>query len=134
MNVKSFNVEQQAVLNTISKMVDAFEKKDIDGVLAAYEPNAIVMFEPQKPVTGHDALRQAFSAFVTFNPQYTFGEHEVYIAGNIATHITPWKMKGEAPDGTVIQQKGLSVAILRKQANGNWLMIQDNPHGQFVLN
>ncbi|WP_291131631.1 YybH family protein [Flavobacterium sp. UBA7682] len=129
----NFNDEQKKVFNTIEKMVTAFQNKDIDGVLATYEDNAIVMFEPLKPVQGKEALRAFFTQFVGMNPQYTFSSHEIYISGNIATHIAPWKMVGQLPDGTKIEQSGLSVAILRKQADGNWLMIQDNPHGQFLL-
>jgi ketosteroid isomerase-like protein len=130
----NFNTEQKKVFSTIEKMVRAFQNKDIEGVLATYEPDAIVMFEPQQAVAGHDALKLAFTQFVGINPQYTFGGHEIYISGNIATHVAPWTMKGLLPDGTKIEQSGLSIAVLRKQADGQWLMIQDNPHGQFLLN
>ncbi len=129
-----FKEEQQAAFNTIERMVNAFENKDIDGILEAYEPQAVVMFEPQTPVIGHEALGQAFTEFVKMNPKYTFSGHEVYVSGNIATHIAPWSMTGTLPDGTKIEQNGLSVAVLRKQPDGTWLMIQDNPHGQFLLN
>lgn len=129
----NFNDEQKKVFSTIEKMVNSFQNKDIEGVLATYEDNAIVMFEPQKPVQGKETLRSFFTQFVGMNPQYTFSGHEIYISGDIATHIAPWKMVGQLPDGTKIEQNGLSVAVLRKQADGNWLMIQDNPHGQFLL-
>lgn len=130
----NFNPEQKKVFSTIQRMVAAFEKKDIEGVLATYEPDAIVMFEPQKPVHGRETLRATFTQFVGMNPKYTFGGHEIFISGNIATHVAPWSMIGQLPDGTKIEQSGLSVAVLRKQADGTWLMIQDNPHGQFLLN
>ncbi len=129
----SFNEEQKAVYSTIERMVNAFEHKDIKGVLDTYEKNAIVMFEPGKPISGHENLRQAFTEFVKFDPEYTFKGHEVFIADDIATHIAPWNMVGTLPDGNRIEQNGLSVAILRKQPDGSWLMIQDNPHGQFLL-
>lgn len=129
-----FNAEQQEVYDVIIKMTNAFEQKDIDGVLATYEEGAIVLFEPQKPVTGKQNLRMAFTQFVTMNPVFTYSGHEVYISGDIATHIAPWKMKGILPDGTKIEQSGLSIAVLRKQADGRWLMIQDNPNGQYLMN
>lgn len=129
----SFSAEQKKVYNVIVKMTNAFIKKDIDGVLATYEDGAIVMFEPQKPVTGKDNLRRAFMQFVTMNPIFTYSGHEVYISGDIAMHIAPWKMLGQLPDGTEVEQSGLSVAVLRKQANGSWLMIQDNPNAQYLL-
>lgn len=130
----NFNQEQQKVYDVIVKMTAAFVKKDINGVLATYEDGAIVMFEPQKPVTGKDNLRIAFTQFVTMNPVFTYSGHEVYISGDIATHIAPWKMVGHLPDGMKIEQSGLSIAVLRKQADGNWLMIQDNPNGHFLMN
>jgi ketosteroid isomerase-like protein len=130
---KNFNAEQKKLYNVIVNMTDAFVKKDIDGVLATYEDGAIVMFEPQKPVTGKDNLRMAFTQFVAMNPIFTYSGHEVYISGDIATHIAPWKMVGHLPDGTKVEQSGLSIAVLRKQANGTWLMIQDNPNGQFLM-
>lgn len=130
----NFNAEQKKVYNVIVNMTNAFEKKDIEGVLATYEDGAIVLFEPQKPVTGKDNLRMAFTQFVTMNPIFAYSGHEVYISGDIATHIAPWKMVGHLPDGTKVEQSGLSIAVLRKQANGTWLMIQDNPNGQFLMN
>ncbi len=129
----SFNKEQKQVFSTIGKMVAALEKKNIDGVLSCYEAGAIVMFEPQKPVTGKEVLKAVFSQFVGMNPKFTFSGHEIYVSGDIATHISPWKMKGQLPDGTSVEQSGLSIAVLRKQTSGNWLMIQDNPHGQFLI-
>ena len=114
-------------------MVSAFQNKDIESVLTAYEDGAIVMFEPQKPVQGKETLKAVFMQFVGMNPQYTFSGHEIYISGDIATHIAPWKMVGQIPNGSKIEQSGLSIAVLRKQADGNWLMLQDNPHGQFLL-
>ncbi|CAM1374215.1 YybH family protein [Tenacibaculum xiamenense] len=131
--VANFNEDQKKVYSTISKMVSAFQNKNIDGILSTYEENAVVMFEPQKPIQGKENLRKAFSQFVMFNPTYKFGGHEIYISGNIAKHISPWSMVGNLPDGTEIKESGLSIAILRKQADGNWLMIQDNPHGQYLL-
>jgi ketosteroid isomerase-like protein len=134
MNMNNFNEEQKEVFSTIETMVAAFQGKEIDGVLSTYEKNAVVMFEPQQPVAGKEMLRKAFSELVGFNPQYTFSGHEIYISGDIATHIAPWTMTGELPDGTRIKQSGLSVAVLRKQNDGSWLIIQDNPHGQILLN
>lgn len=130
----TFNQEQKNVFSTIEKMVSAFQEQDIDGVLATYEDNAIVMFEPQTPVSGQEMLRKAFTEFAALRPQYTFSGHEVYIAGNIATHLASWTMTGHLPDGSKIEQSGLSVAVLRKQPDGTWLMIQDNPHGQILMN
>ena len=130
----NLNQEQKKVLSVITEMTKAFENKDMDKVLEAYEPNAIVMFQPEVAVSGKENLRQGFIQFASVNPKFTYSGHEVFISGNIATHISPWHMEGVLPDGSKLEQNGLSIAILRKQEDGSWLMIQDNPHGSFLLN
>ena len=133
MENKNWTQEQQEVLNTIEKMTDAFHHKNVEEVLSCYESNAVVVFEPESPISDRNTLKEMFQAAFTLSPTFTYSGHEVFINGNIATHFSPWTMTGKAPDGTEIRQSGLSVAVLRKQANGNWLMIFDNPHGQYLM-
>ena len=59
--------------------------------------------------------------------------HEVIVNGDIAIHIAPWSMTGRTPDGQDLAQSGLSVAVMRRQADGSWRMVIDNPHGGRLL-
>lgn len=131
---KKMTEEQKDVLNTIKKMTKAFQNKDIDAVMASYEPKAVVVFEPESPISNENVLKEMFTQGTMINPIFTYSGHEVFISGDIATHIAPWEMTGKTPDGTEIKQSGLSIAVLRKQADGEWLMILDNPHGNFLMN
>ncbi len=133
METKNFSSEQNDVMNAILDMTSAFHKKDINGVLASYEPQAVIVFAPEKPVSDSAAIREGFSGFFAVNPVFKYSAHEVFINGNLAIHFAPWVMNGEAPDGKGIQQSGLSVAVLRRQPNGKWLMVFDNPFGQHLL-
>lgn len=133
MENKDFNAEQKAVMNAILEMTAAFHKKDINGVMASYEPQAVIVFEPEKPVSNPTEVREGFSRFFAVSPIFEYSGHEVFINGNLAMHFAPWVMTGKAPDGTEITQSGLSVAVLRKQPNGKWLMVFDNPFGQHLL-
>jgi uncharacterized protein (TIGR02246 family) len=133
MEQKKVYNDQEAVLNAILGMTESFHRKDIDGVLASYESNAVIAFEPGKPVSGSDVLRKGFDGFFALNPKFTYSAHEVFVNGNLAIHIAPWKMIGRTPDGKEVQQQGLSVAVLRKQSDGKWLMVFDNPFGQHLM-
>jgi uncharacterized protein (TIGR02246 family) len=133
MEKRTFTAEQNEVMQVILDMTESFHKKDINGVLASYEPNAVIVFEPEKPASGTDAIKQGFMGFFAVNPKFEYSGHEVFINGNLAMHFAPWTMTGKAPDGTIIQQSGLSVVVLRKQQNGKWLMVFDNPFGQHLM-
>ena len=115
-------------------MTSAFHKGDIDGIMQTYEPGAVVVGEPGAPVTGAPALRAMFAGFIAARARFTFQGHEVIQAKDIAVHITPWRMAGVAPDGTPLTASGLSVAVLRRQSDGRWLMVLDNPFGDAILN
>ena len=125
--------DEKNILKVITDMTEAFHNDDIEGVMACYEDGAMVVFEPGQPVSGSVTLREAFEGAFTIKPKFTYSGHEVFVVGDIATHFAPWTMLGTAPDGSKIEQAGLSVAILRKQKDGTWLMIFDNPHGQHLM-
>lgn len=131
---KTMNQEESKVLETIEAMTSAFQEKDIKGVLTAYEDGAAVMFEPGTKISDPAALREMFEGAFQLNPKFSYPKgHEVYISNNIALHIAPWVMEGKAPDGANIKQSGLSIAVLRKQEDGRWLLVLDNPHGQLPI-
>ena len=132
-DAQAMNAEQTKVLNTITSMGNSYNARDIDAVMTAYEESAVVLFEPGKPLSGMVNVKAAFEASFVINPRFEFGKHEVSIAGNIALHLTPWAMTGKTPDGHHISQNGLSIAVLRKQADGKWLMVIDNPHGKTLF-
>lgn len=128
----TLNETQKEVMNAVMTMTSAFHKGDIKGIMASYETEATVVFEPELTISNRAAIRSAFEQAFQIKPIFTYGGHEVFVNGDIAIHLAPWKMTGTAPDGSVINQKGLSIAVLRKQKDGKWLMVFDNPHGQFL--
>ncbi|MEH6348026.1 MAG: DUF4440 domain-containing protein [Bermanella sp.] len=135
---KENNTEMTAsnqVLQAIQTMTHAFQQKNITGVLNSYEEGAAVLFEPGQAISDPATIKQMFEGAFQINPIFDYPNgHEVYMSNDIALHIAPWVMTGQAPDGTTIEQSGLSVAVLRKQTDGQWLMVLDNPHGQVLLN
>ena len=126
--------QKEQILSTINQMVDAFHKGDMVGILKTYESGAVVVGEPGKPVSGKSALETMFAGFIAAGARFTFLGHEVIQAGDLAVHFTPWRMTATGPDGTPISGGGLSVAVLRRQPDGKWLMVIDDPYGDSVMN
>jgi uncharacterized protein (TIGR02246 family) len=114
-------------------MTSAFHQGDISAILGAYEAGAVVVGEPGKPVQGEAALREMFAGYIAVKPQFVYSGHEVIVAGDLALHLAPWRMTGMAPDGSAIQQRGLSVAVLRRQPDDSWLMVIDQPFGDALV-
>jgi ketosteroid isomerase-like protein len=69
-----------------------------------------------------------FADFVAAGVEFTYGAHEVVVAGDLGLLLMQWRAPG--PEG---EQTALSVAVLRRQPNGSWRMVIDHPFGDGVL-
>lgn len=125
--------QDQNVLDRISTMTTDFQNKEIEKVFQSYEAQATIVFEPGAPVSNRDAQVEIFTGMAAINPVFVYSGHEVIVNGDTALHIAPWSMTATTPDGQEISQSGLSVAVLKKQSDGEWLMVIDNPHGQRLM-
>ena len=130
---RKMNNEELKVLSTIKNMTAAFESGNIDGVLETYEKNAKVIFQPDMHISSKKQLQEVFQEAAGMKPEFEYFGHEVFIADDMAIHIAPWEMTVNAPDGTKTEQDGLSIAVLRHQDNGEWLMVLDNPNGDNLI-
>ncbi len=131
----TMNKEENNVVGSVEAMTSAFSSRDIGRVLASYENNAVVIPEPGVKLDNVADIKTMFEGAFQIKPEFSYPNgHEVYVSNGLALHIAPWEMEGVAPDGTIIKSSGLSVAVLRKQSNGSWLLVIDNPHGQTLLN
>lgn len=120
-------------ISTVLTMTEAFQKRDVPAVLRTYEHGAVVVAESGQPLQGETALREMFAGFMALAPRFSYGGHDVIEAGDIALHIAPWQMEGVTPDGQPVQAQGLSLAVLRRQVDGRWLMVIDQPYGDRLL-
>ena len=126
-------MDHSQIQTTIAINNAAVAAGDMEGILATYEPNAVLMGQTGMPAAGTAALREAFKQFLFLNPKITIVSQDLIQAGAIALHTYTWKMSGIAPDGNPVEQSGFSVVVLRKQADGRWLMVIDNPFGDSIL-
>lgn len=106
-------------------------ERDVDGLLALYEPDAA--FQTQAGVVcGHDAIRAALTELVTLEPTITGEIQKVLEADGTALLINRWVLDGTAPDGSAVQLRGASADVMRRQPDGSWRVLVDDPWGAAV--
>jgi len=50
-------------------------------------------------------------------------------AGDIALTTSKWVLEGTGPDGKPMKMEGQSAEVARRQPDGTWLFVIDNPYG-----
>ena len=101
---------------------------DIQAALALYEPNASFVAEPEKVVTGTEAIREVLSGFIAMRPTITIDVKAVE-SGDLALLYGTWSLTATGPDGNSINDTGQSREVARRQPNGDWLFVIDDPNG-----
>jgi uncharacterized protein (TIGR02246 family) len=106
---------------------------NIDAILTTYDANAAMVAQPGLTVAGTAALREVFKQFTAINPKITVVKQDLVQSGDTALHTYTWTLSGKTPDGHPIEQSGYSLIVLRKQKDGKWLIVIDNPFGDALL-
>ncbi|PKB71209.1 MAG: hypothetical protein BZY87_06645 [SAR202 cluster bacterium Io17-Chloro-G6] len=114
---------------TAQLLADALKAGDLEAAVALYEADAIFIPDLGQSVTGAAAIREAFAGFVAAKPILTIETVVSAISGDIALIQNNWTMKTTEADGSPVEGTGQSVEALRRQADGTWKFVIDNPWG-----
>lgn len=89
---------------------------DVDGLVALYEPDAVVAFPPGSLQTGHAEIRKMYEQFVAAVPELSPGkQHPPLVSGDLAMTVAT-QTNGD-----------LTVEVARRQPDGSWLWVLDQP-------
>jgi uncharacterized protein (TIGR02246 family) len=100
---------------------------DVEGAMSLYEADAVFASQPGRSVTGHVAIREALEGFVALQPRMTGTIAQVLEAGDTALVTNRWSLEGTGPDGEPVRMCGTSSDIVRRQPDGRWLVLVDDP-------
>jgi uncharacterized protein (TIGR02246 family) len=107
----------------------ALNSGDLDALVALYEPQACINPEPGQVATGTQAIREALSGFLAMNPKLTLEVKNLNQTSDIALTTGNWHLTGTGPDGSPVDMRGQSVEVSRRQPDGTWRFVIDNPFG-----
>jgi ketosteroid isomerase-like protein len=105
-----------------------FADGDLNGLMSLYEEGAVFP-TARGTSTGHDEIRATLQAYLDSGAKLTFGDSLVFSAGDLALIHTPWTM--QMPNGST--PAGATAEVVRRQSDGTWKYIIDNPDGAALL-
>lgn len=120
-------------LTVIAQLVTAMNARDLETAMTLFEPGASFVMKPGVVVSGTAGIRQALNEFMALKPTLTIEAQQIVQAGDVAQYYARWSMKGIDPTGTAVHLGGRSSSILRRQSDGRWLFLVDNPWGTEIL-
>jgi uncharacterized protein (TIGR02246 family) len=119
--------------STVARLAEAINRGDLDGAVALYEKDAVMVVQPGQLARGAAELRNALAGFIALKPTLRMEAERVLEAGDLALYLGRWSLRGTDPSGRPVAMSGESSDILRRQNDGRWLIALDNPWGAQIL-
>lgn len=103
---------------------DGYNRRDVDALLALYEPDGAVVEIDGTVSLGTEAIRDHLQRLVELGGTMTSNNLTAVIAGEIALVTAAW----EIVDSVVAPSlEGRSTEVLRRRADGTWAYVIDQP-------
>ncbi|MEO6360966.1 MAG: nuclear transport factor 2 family protein [Sphingomicrobium sp.] len=119
--------DTEAVTKIASDLIAAIEARDVAKIKAYYAPDAVMILPDRAPLRGAEVIGADYEKFAT-DPAGKFdatdeatvvGADMAYSHGNYTVTYTNLQTKAVENDN------GYYVIVYKKQADGNWKVVQD---------
>ena len=116
----------EQVLQTI---VTGINSGDLDGLMPLYESEAAFATEPGSLAPGPPGIRAALGGFISMNGTLDLEVTRVLEVDDLALVVGVWSFDGTGPDGEPVRLEARNADVLRRQTDGSWRFVIDNPWG-----
>ena len=111
---------------------ERFNSGKVGEMIPLYEPEAVLIKNDGRPVTGHAEIAADLESYLSFGLPLEASARHVFVAGDIAEIVLDWSIDGTGPGGEHVHFGGSASDVLRRGADGVWRYLIDNNQGTAV--
>lgn len=113
----------------LKSIMDGINTRNLDALMPLYETDAAFAAQPGNLVRGLSGVREGLTGFIAMKGKLDFKVTRILEAKGLALVIGVWSFTGTGPDGQPVKLASKSADVLRRQADGSWRFVIDNPWG-----
>jgi uncharacterized protein (TIGR02246 family) len=113
----------------LEAIVAGINSGDLDGLMRLYESGAAFAAEPGRLAPGESGIREALTGFISMNGRLDLEVTRVLEVDDLALVTGVWSFTGTGPDGETVRLEARNADVLRRQPDGTWRFVIDNPWG-----
>jgi ketosteroid isomerase-like protein len=120
---------QETPEQVLKSIVDGINTGNLDALMPLYEPHAAFAAQPGSLAHGLSGVRESLTAFTAMKGTLDLKVTRVLEASGVALVVGVWSFAGTGPDGEPVKLTGHNADVLRRQSDGSWRFVIDNPWG-----
>jgi len=113
----------------LKSIVDGINTGNIDALMTLYEPTAAFAAQPGSLAHGLAGVRSSLSAFISMKGTLDLEVTRVLEVSDLALVVGVWSFTGTGPEGEHVKLTAHNADVLRRQSDGTWRFVIDNPWG-----
>ena len=113
----------------LAAVVQGINTGNLQMLLPLYEPGAAFATHPGSLAHGLGAIRDALGGFVSMKGKLDLKVSRVLEVSDLALVAGDWSFTGTGPHGEPVKLAAKNADVLRRQADGSWRFVIDNPWG-----
>jgi ketosteroid isomerase-like protein len=129
MAVKRVEASTATPEQVLESIVAGINSGQLESLMPLYETKAAFAAEPGSLVHGAAGIGEALNGFISMNGTLDLRVTRVLEVDDLALVIGVWSFDGTGPDGEPVHLEANNADVLRRQADGSWRFVIDNPWG-----
>ena len=113
----------------LDSIVEGINTGNLDSLMTLYEDEACFASQPGQLANGPESVRRSLRSFIDLKGKLDLKVKRVLQASDLALVTSEWSFSGTGPDGTPVNMAAKAADVLRRQADGTWRFVIDNPWG-----
>ena len=113
----------------LESIVTGINAGNLDSLLPLYENGAAFATQPGSLAPGTPGIRDALNGFISMNGKLDLEVTRVLEVDDLALVVGVWSFDGTGPDGEPVRLEAQNADVLRRQGDGSWRFVIDNPWG-----
>ena len=113
----------------LASIVAGINSGNLESLMPLYESEAAFAVEPGSLAHGALGVRESLAGFISMNGKLDIQVTRVLEVDDLALVIGVWSFDGTGPDGEPVHLAASNADVLRRQTDGTWRFVIDNPWG-----
>jgi ketosteroid isomerase-like protein len=113
----------------LASIVAGINSGDLESLMPLYESEAAFATEPGSLAHGAPGVSEALTGFISMNGELDLEVTRVLEVDDLAVVVGVWSFNGTRPDGEPVRLAARNADVLRRQSDGTWRFVIDNPWG-----